>query len=88
MDSDKAIGAGILIGVAAAVIAYFGFFYLGYGFEVVAIVVSVGFILLLGILGWIGSTMLSTPSPEPLEEADFEEIEEEIEEENEETIES
>ncbi|KXB03069.1 hypothetical protein AKJ47_02910 [candidate division MSBL1 archaeon SCGC-AAA261G05] len=75
LEKDKVIGALIVIGVILAAIVYFGLMFLGFGFEVIATVVSIGFLVLLGIGGWIGWTMARTPTPEPLEDLDLEEIE-------------
>lgn len=89
MDKDRLMGVGILAGCIIAAIAYFGFALLGYSEEVVMAVVSMGFIGVLGIGGWIGWTMASTPSPEPVGDLDLEkdfeeeesvEVSEEIEE--------
>lgn len=83
MDSDRILGAGIVIGVIIAAIAYFGFIMLGYGQQVVLVVVSIAFLAVLVVGGWIGWTMASTPTPEEVEDVDFEEMEdfdEEIEE--------
>ncbi len=91
LDSDRVLGAGILVGVILAAIAYFGFIYLGYKMEVLLVVVSVAFLAVLGIGGWIGWTMVTTPTPEEIEdiedmdmEDDFEETEVEPKPENEE----
>lgn len=79
MDTDRILGALIIIGVIVAGILYFGS--LGspwWSFlAAVQVVVSVAFVVLLGIGGWIGWTMVSTLSPEPVEDLDMEEIEEE-----------
>ncbi|KXB07681.1 hypothetical protein AKJ51_00615 [candidate division MSBL1 archaeon SCGC-AAA382A20] len=75
MDSDRLIGAGIVIGCIIAAILYFGFMFMGYGTQVVMTVVSIAFVIVLGIGGWIGYTMASTPAPEPVE--DLDEMEEE-----------
>lgn len=78
METDRLIGAGILIACIVAAIIYFGFLFLGFGFEVIATVVSIGFLVVIGIGGWIGWTMASTPAPEPIEDLDLEGIEEEV----------
>lgn len=89
MDSDRSIGAGIIIVCIVAAIAFFGPLVVDFpwGFALaVRAVVSIGFLVLLGIGGWIGWTMASTPSPEPVEDLDFEDEElEEVELEEEET---
>ncbi len=101
MDSDRILGAGIIIACILAAVLYFGFIYLGFAEEVLLVIVSIAFLLILGIGGWIGWTMASTPSPEPIEDldvqdtspeaiedVDFEESSEESEEEFREKISS
>lgn len=89
MNSDRLIGSGILIAVIIVAILYFGSFIIPWWsfLTAVKIVVSVGFLALLGIGGWIGWTMATTPSPEPVEDIETEDIgefeEEEFEEEEE-----
>ena len=80
MDSDRLLGAGILIGVIVAAILYFGIYFV-IGWEaIVDLVVTVAFLVILGIGGWIGWTMLSTPTPESVDMPD-EELEDITEEE-------
>lgn len=87
MASDKGIGALIVIAAIVAAILYFGSLssILPWSFiTAVKIIVSAGFLVLLGIGGWIGYTMLTTPTPEAIDEEELEDIEgfeEEIEEE-------
>lgn len=76
MTNDKLFGSLILVGVILGAMAYFGLVLLGYTFEVIAIVVSIAFLTILGIGGWIGWTILSTPTPESIEEIDLEGIDE------------
>jgi predicted DNA-binding transcriptional regulator len=66
LGKDRLVGAGIVVASIAAAIAYLVLFYLGYGALIVSIVVSAAVLVLLGILGWIGWTMATTPSPEPI----------------------
>lgn len=91
LNSDRAIGALIIIVVIIAAVLYFGSLipWMPGNFELaVYVVVSIGFLLVLGIGGWIGWTMATTPSPEPIEDLDLEEdFEEEFEEEPEEVVE-
>lgn len=78
MNIDRVIGALIVAGVIVAGILYFGSFIFPWSYSMaVLVVVSIAFAVLLGIGGWIGWTMGSTPSPEPVEDLDMEEIEEE-----------
>lgn len=70
MNSDRALGAGIILACIVAAVLYFGFIYLGFAQEVLLVVVSIALLLVLGIGGWIGLTMASTPSPEPVEDLD------------------
>lgn len=75
MDSDRALGALIVIGVIAAAVAYFGLYFLVGWKVVVDVLVTIGFLVILGIGGWIGWTMASTPTPEPIEDLDLEDVE-------------
>ncbi len=80
MDSDRALGALIIAGVIVVAILFFGSFFLPWSFTLaVEIVVSIGLLIVLGIGGWIGWTMASTPSPEAIEDLDIEDLEEEEE---------
>ncbi|MFW5932838.1 MAG: transcriptional regulator [Candidatus Hadarchaeota archaeon] len=75
MDSDRWLGVLILIGSVLAGILYFGSFWIPWWSftTAVKILVSIGFIALLGIGGWIGWTMASTPSPEDMGDIDIDE---------------
>lgn len=77
MDSGRLIGIGIMAVCIVIAIIYFGLMFLGYGIEVVKVVVSVAFVAVLTIGGWIGWTMASTPTPEPAEDFNLDEIEDE-----------
>ncbi|MFB6215842.1 MAG: helix-hairpin-helix domain-containing protein [Candidatus Aenigmatarchaeota archaeon] len=79
MDTDRVLGVLIVIVVIVAGVLYFGSFVSPWWnlLAAVQVIVSVAFVVLLGIGGWIGWTMASTPSPEPVEDLDMEEIEEE-----------
>lgn len=86
MDSDRALGVLIVIGATLAGILYFGSgtsLIPWWSFLTsVKILVSIGFVAVLGIGAWIGWTMASTPSPEDVGEIDMDEdLDEEIEEE-------
>lgn len=86
LDSDRLLGGLIIVGVIVAAILYFGsvvspwWSLLG----ALKVVVSAAFLVVLGIGGWIGWTMASTPSPEPVEDLDEDiedlDIEEDLEE--------
>jgi predicted DNA-binding transcriptional regulator len=67
MEKDRLVGAGILIASIAAGVVYALLFYLRYSSMVVTILVSAAFFVLLGIVGWVGWTMATTPSPKPIE---------------------
>jgi len=67
MEKDRLVGAGILLVGIAAAIVYVLLLYLGYGSILVTILVSIAFFVLLGIVGWIGWTIATTPSPKPIE---------------------
>lgn len=85
MDTDKSMGALIVIGVIVAGVLYFmpllnefvAISWLWKFKTAVQVVVSIGFVMVLGVAGWIGWTMLSTPSPEPIEDLDMDDLEEE-----------
>lgn len=90
LNSDRAIGALIIIGVIIAAILYFGSLISPWWtlLSAIKVIVSIAFLVVLGIGGWIGWTMATTPSPEPIEDLDLEEdFEEEFEEEPEEVVE-
>ena len=80
MDSDRLLGAGILIGVIAAAVLYFGIYFVVGWEAIVDLVVTLALLVVLGIGGWIGWTMLSTPTPESVDMPD-EELEDITEEE-------
>ncbi len=77
MGKDQAIGGAIL---AVCVIAAVGYLVLvvdpslfslnaaDVRLDAVLILVSAAFIAILGIGGWIGYTMATTPAPKPIEE--------------------
>lgn len=63
----RAIGAGIMLTSVVVAIVYLLLFYLGYGWQLIAVLVSIAAFALIGIVGWIGWTMATTPSLEPVE---------------------
>lgn len=72
------LGALVLGGVILAAVLYFGSFFLPWSLtEAVEVVVSAGILLVLGIGGWIGWVMVSTPTPESIDAEDLEGIDEE-----------
>lgn len=81
MDSDRGLGVGIIFGVIIAVVLFFGSIEslglpLPWSFmTAVKVLVSVAFLVVLGIAGWIGWTMASTPTPEAVEDVDLDEME-------------
>lgn len=77
MDKDRPTGVLIVLGVIVVGILYFGSFVIPWWsfLTAVKVVVSAGFLALLGIGGWIGWTMASAQSPEPVEDLNLEDIE-------------
>lgn len=63
----RAIGAGITLISVVVAIVYLSLFYLGYGWQLIAIVVSIAAFVVIGIVGWIGWTMATTPSLKSVE---------------------
>jgi hypothetical protein len=59
------VGFGILLASILVGVAYVLLLYLGYGSTLATILVSIAFFVLLGIVGWIGWTIATTPSPKP-----------------------
>ncbi len=88
MSKDQAIGAVISAVCAVIAIVFVGllFFYdpyiasfvnlgaaEGVRFWLIAVPVTIAFVAILAIGAWIGWTMLTTPSPKPIEEITAEE---------------
>lgn len=74
----------MIVGALVAAVLYFGSFLFPWSYsQAVLVLVSIAFLAVLGIGAWIGWTMASTPSPEPVEdmEEEFDEEFDEIEEE-------
>jgi predicted DNA-binding transcriptional regulator len=67
MEKDKLAGAGILLASIVVAIIYALLLYFGHGSILAVILVSAAFFALLGVIGWIGWTMATTPSPKPVE---------------------
>ena len=77
MGKDQVIGGAILAVCVVVVVGFlvlvvdpglFSFNAAVVRLDVVLILVSAAFIAILGIGGWIGYTMASTPAPKPIEE--------------------
>jgi len=64
---ERAIGACITLSSVIVTMVYLLLFYLGYGWQIIAILVSVAVFALIGILGWIGWTMATAPSLKTVE---------------------
>ena len=65
--SDKTVGLLLLIGSVLGILIYGWLVFLSpWSFLVLQITAFAGIALLLGILAWIGYTLVSTPPPEPL----------------------
>lgn len=67
MEKDKLAGAGILLASIVGVVVYALLLYFGHGSILAVILVSAAFFALLGVVGWIGWTMATTPAPKPVE---------------------
>jgi predicted DNA-binding transcriptional regulator len=65
MSSDRTIGAAILGGSVLGVVVY-GVLIFYWPLLVLEATAFLAVLLLLGILGWIGYTMATTPPPEPI----------------------
>ena len=67
MANDRALGGAILFGSIAGIIVY-GILLWYWATITLEITAFLGVVVLLGILGWIGWTMATTPPPEPMPE--------------------
>lgn len=67
MANDRALGGAILVGSILGIIVY-GILLYYYSTLILEITAFLGVVVLLGILGWIGWTMATTPPPEPMPE--------------------
>ena len=67
MANDRALGGAILVGSILGIIVY-GILLYYYATLILEITAFLGVVVLLGILGWIGWTMATTPPPEPMPE--------------------
>jgi predicted DNA-binding transcriptional regulator len=67
MANDRALGGAILLGSIAGIIIY-GILLWYWATIILEITAFLGVVVLLGILGWIGWTMATTPPPEPMPE--------------------
>ena len=77
MSKDQMIGGAILAACVLVVVGYlvlvsvpsvFGLEASTARLDAVLILVSIGFIAILSVGGWIGYTMATTPAPKPIEE--------------------
>ncbi|MGC8599759.1 MAG: transcriptional regulator [Nitrososphaeria archaeon] len=67
MNTDQILGATIMV-VSILVILVYGYLVFMYPLIVLQITVFLVVAVLLGILAWIGYTLLTTPAPKPIEE--------------------
>ncbi|MFP3213686.1 MAG: transcriptional regulator [Nitrososphaeria archaeon] len=67
MNTDQILGAAIMIISILAIIVY-GYLIFMYPLIVLQITVFLVVAVILGILAWIGYTLLITPAPKPVEE--------------------
>jgi predicted DNA-binding transcriptional regulator len=67
MNTDQILGAAIMIISILAIIVY-GYLIFTYPLIVLQITVFLVIAVILGILAWIGYTLLITPAPKPVEE--------------------
>jgi predicted lipid-binding transport protein (Tim44 family) len=65
MANDRAMGGAIFGGSLIGIILY-GLLLYYWSLIVLEITAFLGILILLGILGWIGYTMATTPPPEPI----------------------
>ncbi|MEM3497699.1 MAG: hypothetical protein QXO68_00365 [Conexivisphaerales archaeon] len=68
MSNDKALGALIMV---ASIIVIFIYAYLDVIYPLILLQITAFIVVtaLLGVLAWIGYTLLTTPVPKPVEEA-------------------
>ena len=74
--NGRTVGAGILSISIFVAIAYTLLLYLGYGWPLITVVVSVATLTMLGFIGWIGWMIATTPAPKPIELETSDEAEE------------
>jgi len=68
MKRDRVIGVILLLIAIVGVSAYMWLFWAGFGWYVVAAVVSIFTLSLLLIVAWVGWVITTTPSPQQLED--------------------
>ena len=71
MAKDQAIGAAIFIASIAGLVVYFWLVFLSpqsWQFLTIQITAFLGVGIVLAILAWIGYTLATTPTPEPIPE--------------------
>ncbi|HUI00979.1 MAG TPA: hypothetical protein VLX56_05070 [Nitrososphaerales archaeon] len=67
MANDRALGGAILLGSILGIVVY-GILLYFWATLILEITAFLAVVVLLGILGWIGWTMATTPAPEPMPE--------------------
>ena len=79
MSKDQWIGLALIIGSIAGIIIYG---WLVYTWTTIVLMISAFLVIAagLGIVGWIGFTLLTTPAPRPIDEIEKEMSKEKVEE--------
>lgn len=72
MSNDKALGALIMV-VSIIVIIVYAYLDIVYPLILLQVTAFIVVAVLLGVLAWIGYTLLTTPAPKPVEESPQEE---------------
>ena len=79
MSKDQWIGLALIIGSIAGIIVYG---WLVYSWTTIILMISAFLVIAagLGIVGWIGFTLVTTPAPRPIDEIEKEMSKEKVEE--------
>ena len=79
MSKDQWIGLALIIGSIAGIIIYA---WLVYTWTTIVLMISAFLVIAagLGIVGWIGFTLVTTPAPRPIDEIEKETSKEKVEE--------
>ena len=72
MSNDKALGALIMV-VSIIIILVYAYLDIVYPLILLQVTAFIAVAALLGVLAWIGYTLLTTPAPKPVEESPQEE---------------
>ncbi|MCL4343526.1 MAG: transcriptional regulator [Nitrososphaerota archaeon] len=72
MSNDKALGALIMV-VSIIVIFVYAYLDVAYPLILLQVTAFIAVAAILGVLAWIGYTLLTTPAPKPVEDAPQEE---------------